>query len=297
MRKTHPDQRNLLDTLDEEPPPVARPDGVIVRETTCKTILNSWASGGYSLNCYTGCSHSCAYCYARFMQRFHPHTEPWGQFVDVKTNAVEVLERQLRRATPGSVFVSSACDGWQPLEAERELTRECCRLLIRHGFTVDALTKSELILRDLDVLAGGRAHVGVTLVTLDEHLRALWEPRAGTVTQRLGVVTKAHEAGLPTRVACGPLLPYLSDSREAIEALFRELAEREVDQIWVDPLNPRPRVWESVSTLLGEHFPDLVSRYRAILFDAATREAYVEEVRNRARAAAERLGLVDRVAV
>ena len=74
---------------------------IIVRETVCKTILNKSSISDYSLNCYTGCTHGCVYCYARFMQRFHPHEEPWGKFVDVKINAVEVLKRQLRRAKPG----------------------------------------------------------------------------------------------------------------------------------------------------------------------------------------------------
>jgi DNA repair photolyase len=114
---------------------------VIVRETTCKTVLNCSSISDYSLNCYTGCAYGCIYCYARFMQRFHPHAEPWGKFVDVKVNAVEALERQLRRAEPGCVFVSSACDGWQPLEAERKLTRRCCGLLLDYGFQVNVLTK------------------------------------------------------------------------------------------------------------------------------------------------------------
>ena len=84
--------------MDNQPPAV--PDGllrqVIVRETVCKSILNRSGLSDYSLNCYTGCTHACVYCYARFMQRFHPHDEPWGAFVDVKVNAVEVLKRQLR---------------------------------------------------------------------------------------------------------------------------------------------------------------------------------------------------------
>jgi len=117
--------------------------GPIVRETVCKTILNRSGLSDYSLNCYTGCTHGCAYCYARYMQRFHPHQEPWGAFVDVKVNAVEVLKRQLRRARPGSVFVSSACDGWQPLEAEWRLTRRCCELLLERGFEVHVLSKSD----------------------------------------------------------------------------------------------------------------------------------------------------------
>jgi hypothetical protein len=103
---------------------------LVVRETVCKTILNRGSISDYTLNCYTGCSHGCVYCYARFMQRFHPHDEAWGKFVDVKINAVEVLKRQLRRLLPGDVFVSSACDGWQPVEAQYGLTRRCCELLL-----------------------------------------------------------------------------------------------------------------------------------------------------------------------
>ncbi len=118
------------DAISREPGKTAR---IVVRQTQCKTILNRCAISDYSLNCYTGCAHGCVYCYARFMQRFHPHPEPWGQFVDVKTNAVDVLRRQLRRAKPGAVFVSSACDAWQPIEAQWRLTRQCCRLLLEPG--------------------------------------------------------------------------------------------------------------------------------------------------------------------
>jgi DNA repair photolyase len=71
-----------------------RPQAV-VRETVCKTILNRSGLSDYSLNCYTGCTQACLDCYARFMQRFHPHPEPWGTFVDVKVNSVEVLKRQI----------------------------------------------------------------------------------------------------------------------------------------------------------------------------------------------------------
>jgi DNA repair photolyase len=107
-----------MDRLEESPPgATAACRRVAVRETVCKTILNRSGLSHYSLNCYTGCAHGCAYCYARYMHEFHPHAEPWGEFVDVKVNAVEVLKRQLRRAKPGDVFVSSACDAWQPIEA------------------------------------------------------------------------------------------------------------------------------------------------------------------------------------
>jgi len=92
-------------------------------------LLNRARFSDYSFNCYTGCGHGCVHCYARFMQRFHPHDEPWGTFVDVKVNALDVLRRQLRRLRPGRVFTCSACDGWQPIEAEYKLTRRACGML------------------------------------------------------------------------------------------------------------------------------------------------------------------------
>ncbi len=271
--------------------------GVVVRETPCKTLLQRTSLGDYSLNCYTGCAHGCAYCYARFIERFHPHPEPWGAFVDVKINAVEVLKRQLRRAPPGEVFVSSACDGWQPVEEHYRLTRRCCQLLLEHGFEVHVLSKSPLVCRDLDVLAQGKSQVGTTLTTLDEDLRALWEPRAGSVAARLALIDAAQQAGIETAVMFGPLLPALSDSETAIAALLEQAAARAVSRIWVDALNPRPRVWPALSELLRKHFPDLLAHYRRVLFDRALRRDYLAELRQRVEQQAARLGLASRVSV
>lgn len=268
---------------------------VVIRETPCKTVLNRSSISDYSLNCYTGCTHGCVYCYARYMQRFHPHEEPWGRFVDVKVNAVEALERQLRRAEPGHVFMSSACDGWQPIERKRELTRACCRLLVEHGFQVNVLTKSPLILRDLDILAGRTARIGVTLTTLDERLRQLWEPHAGSVEDRLNVLKAAREAGLETAVMFGPLLPFLYDDEKAVNALFEQAADLDVDVIWVDGLNPRPKVWEAVQALLAREWPDLVERYRRILFSPPVRTAYLKGIRERVARAAKKMHMSERV--
>ncbi|MCX7425724.1 MAG: radical SAM protein [Planctomycetia bacterium] len=269
---------------------------VIVREVTCKTILNRCSIGDYSLNCYTGCAHACAHCYARVMQRFHPHAEPWGTFVDVKINAVETLKRQLRRAEPGEVFLSSACDGWQPIEARYGLTRRCCELLLERDFRLNVLTKSDLVVRDFDVFRDRPVRVGITLTTLDERLRELWEPRAVSVRRRLEVIKTARRIGLKTAVMFGPLLPGLSDTPESIDALCRQAATLEIDTIWVDALNPRPRVWPAVADLLRAEFPQLLPHYRRVLFDAACRKQYLAELRTRIERAARRAGLTDRVA-
>jgi DNA repair photolyase len=268
---------------------------IIVRETVCKTILNRSAISDYSLNCYTGCAHGCVYCYARFMQRFHPHPEPWGEFVDVKVNAVEVLRRQLRRAEPGEVFVSSACDGWQPIEARCGLTQRCCQLLLEHGFQVNVLSKSALVLRDLEMFAGRSATIGVTVTTLEEPLRMLWEPGCASVQQRFGVLEQARRAELKTSIMFGPLLPFLSDSQAAIDSLLQRAADLRIDTIWVDALNPRPRVWPAVAALLQKRFPELRDGYRKILFDEPSRAAYLAQLRARIARAARRFFLTDRV--
>ncbi len=288
----------MKDKHEQDAPQPRRPDGAtpVVREVQCKTVLNKSTISDYSLNCYTGCAHGCVYCYARFMLRFHPHEEAWGDFVDVKTNAPEALERQLRRARPGHVFVSSACDAWQPIEQKYGLTRECSRQLLERGFRVNALTKSSLILRDLDTFAGRNTRIGVTITALDDRLQKLWEPRASSTEERLRVLDGAAEAGLETAIMFGPLLPFLSDNLASVEALLELAAERDVDVIWVDALNPRPKVWGSVRTLPQHDFPDLVERYRRVLFSKPVRAAYTKALHDRITRAAEKLRITDRIA-
>ncbi len=274
---------------------VAIPRDLAVREVECKTVLNRSSIGEYSMNCYTGCQHGCIYCYARFMQRFRPHPEPWGRFVDVKVNAAEALRKQLRRAKPGGVFVSSACDAWQPVESRWKLTRECCRLLIEHGFKVNALTKNALVLRDFDIFQPGLTRVGTTITTLDPKLAELWEPEASSVEERWGILKAAKQSGLETSVMFGPLLPYLSDGQDSIDALFERAAGADVDLIWVDAMNPRPRVWPSVGQLVRDEFPELHEGYSRMLHDKEKRAAYLKDLRVRVRAAARKTGLEDRV--
>lgn len=268
-----------------------------VREILCRTILNRTSISDYSLNCYTGCEHGCVYCYARFMDRFHPHAEPWGQYVDVKVNAVDAILRQIRRCAPGSVFVSSACDAWQPLERRYRLTRRCCEILLQYRFRVNVLTKSALVLDDLELLASGDASVGVTLTTLDESLRALWEPRAARVADRLAVLRRAAALGIETSVMFGPLLPFLSDSPASIAALVECAADARVGTIWFDALNPRPRVWPAVASLLRQHYPDLQGQYSKILFSPHERAEYLNALRRRIENVAKRFRLVDRLFV
>jgi DNA repair photolyase len=289
-------QACLFDSNEATRPGLAlTSQGAVVREVRCRTLLNRCSIEDYSFNCYTGCEHGCGYCYARFMQRFHPHAEEWGQFVDVKVNAAEVLARQIRRLPPGDVFTCSACDGWQPVEEHYRLTRACCQLLLEAGFRLNVLTKSRLVLRDLDVFTGRNVRVGVTITTPDEHWARIWEPRASSVADRVEVLRQAKARGLATSVMFGPLLPGVSDTDDALARLFALAAEAKVDQVWTDVLNPRPRVWVSVQEVLRRHRPELLERYRGLLFNGAERRAYQRELDVRVRRAAENAGVADRV--
>ena len=109
------------------------------------------------------------------------------------------------------------------------------------------------------------------------------------------MIDEARRRGLATAVMFGPLLPLLSDGPAEIESLFGAAAAHGVDTIWVDALNPRPRVWPAVAELLGKHFPELRTEYQKILFDRPGRAAYLAALQRRVADAAEKLGLSDRV--
>jgi DNA repair photolyase len=206
---------------------------VAVREILAKSVLTRSRIPGedYCVNPYVGCAHACRYCYASFMKRFTGHRSPWGSFVDARVNAPEVLERELGRARPGSVMLSSVTDAYQPLEGRYRLARRCLELLLRHGFSVDVLTKSPLVLRDLDLLRGAEGvSVGLTVTTDDDRVRRVFEPGAPPIGARLQALRKLREAGVSTYVFVGPLLPM--DPERLADALGG-LADR----VYVDRMN------------------------------------------------------------
>lgn len=203
-----------------------------VKEVRAKSVLNKSKVFDYCLNPYTGCQINCAYCYARlFMRRYSGHKEPWGQFVDVKFNAPELLRRQLKKAKRGTVWISSVCDPYQPLEAKYRLTRECLKELADKQFPVNIQTKSKLVLRDLDLfLKFEEIEVGFTITTDDEKVARLFESKASPVRERLMVLEKIHEMGIKTFAFIGPLLP--GNPERLIERL-----EGIADKVLIDRMN------------------------------------------------------------
>jgi DNA repair photolyase len=265
--------------------------GVNYRRVECKSLLNKSGLSDYAVNCYTGCSHACVYCYARFVTRFtHPH-EDWGAFVDVKENAPEVLAREVKRKQNGHVMLSSVCDAWQPVEKTALLTRRCLELLTQYRFPVSALTKNALAARDLDLLKQGGGELGVTVTTLDASLARLIEPGASPPEKRLEVLQEAKSKGIKTYAFLGPLMPFLSDTENNISGLFKAVEDVGVDYFYVDKLNLRYGVWPALLKLLKEHYPALLPDYRKIFFEQEAKEAYKERLSQMIHAVAGKLGM------
>ncbi len=180
-----------------------------IREISAKSVLNKSGICDYCINCYTGCSFGCKYCYAPLIARkFSGTNEKWGSFVHAKTNAPEVLRRQLAGAKPGTIMMSSVCDPYQHAEKKYELTRKCLAELTAHKkkFKVSILTKSPLIMRDIDILKQLDAEAGMTIATDDDKIREIFEPHAPCIEERLGALMKLKESGIKTYAFIGPIL-------------------------------------------------------------------------------------------
>jgi DNA repair photolyase len=213
-----------------------RRSDVIVKEVQAKSILNVSKVYTYVVNPYTGCQHGCSYCYARFTKRFSGHGEPWGEFVDVKVNAPDLLKLEISKKRRGRVWVSGVCDPYQPLEGKYELTRRCLEILRQHNWPVIIQTRSPLVLRDMDIIKGAREfEVGLTVTTADDETRKLFEPNAPPIIDRIRALEELHRAGVRTYAMIAPILP-------GAEALPGLLAGN-VDYVLVDRMNYHYADW------------------------------------------------------
>jgi len=207
-----------------------------IREIKAKSILSRSRVFDYALNPYVGCEHGCVYCYAKFMKRFTGHTERWGEFVDVKINAPELLAHEVKRKKVGRVWISGVCDPYQPLEKKYMLTRKCLDILVENGWPFTVQTKSSLVLRDIATLKRSKdAEVGFTITTADEKIRRLFEPGASPIKKRIEALAKLHSEGIRTFAMIAPVLP-------GAEGLVSELKGK-VDYVILDRLNYHYADW------------------------------------------------------
>jgi len=192
---------------------------------------------GYCINPYVGCQHACVYCYACFMKRFTGHEEPWGKFVDVKINAAEIFAGSFKKTKLGEgAFFGSVTDAYQPLEAKYKLTRSILEQIAdapEREFRASILTKSDLVLRDIDLLKRiPNASVGFSIALTDEKARRFFEPCASPVKQRIAALEILHEEGIQTYAFLGPIFHEITD----LPSIFASL-EGIVEYIYGETLN------------------------------------------------------------
>lgn len=239
----------------------------------------------YTINAYRGCSHACTYCFARPTHEYLglDMGEDFERRIVVKVNAVERVEAELRspRWRGEHIAMGTNTDPYQKAEAKYHLTRGIIQALGRQGNAFSILTKSTLVLRDLDVLveAATRADVRLALSigTLDREVWRITEPGTPPPDKRVEAVRTLNDAGIPCSVLLAPLLPGLSDGDDQVSAVARACAEAGAVSVTPIALHLRPKVREHYLTWLGRVRPDLVALHERRF----GRRAYQPEVEHR----------------
>jgi DNA repair photolyase len=264
-------------------------DGHLVefRALKVRSVLNRTVSKrlrwlAYSINPYRGCEFGCRYCYARYTHEFlapKPGTaapatsnlalpEAFERIIFLKQNAAWLLEQDLARIDPEQeIALGTATDPYQPIERREKITRSILEVFARkQGYRLGIVTKSDLILRDVDLLGEiGRRNklvVHLTITTPDRQLARKLEPRAPRPDLRFAAVRRLRQAGITTGVLCCPLLPGITDSDSAIDTMARKAAEAGASFFAANPLFLKPCSRPTYVSFLEQHYPGLLQDYR-----------------------------------
>ncbi len=240
-----------------------------------KSLLNRCTSHRampftWTINPYRGCEFACKYCYARYTHEFMEMRNgvEFEQKIYVKQHTAELLRRDLRRVKPGeSIALGTATDPYQPAERRYEITRGILEEFARHrGFELGIVTKSNLIVRDVDLLREvsreNKLSIHVTVTTLDVELARILEPRAPRPDLRIDAVRQLSQAGINVGVSCSPVLPGITDSPADLEAVVRAAAQAGAQHIFAGPLFLKPCSAAIFLPFIEQHFPHLVKNYR-----------------------------------
>ncbi len=193
----------------------------VIRRKTKRALGKSNLPGiDYTLNPYIGCLHGCVYCYSRLYCPKEVEMN-WGKIVVVKSNIAEVLLKEVRKKRKGKVTLSTLTDAYQPVERDEGITRKLLQILLNSGFSVSIQTKSDMVLRDMDLITSHSVDVGFTITTLDEKLAKLVEPNAASPSKRAKALERLHSEGVRTWIFLGPILPGNEDEIEAIVELAK----------------------------------------------------------------------------
>jgi len=253
-----------------------------IKEVRAREIIvkSNLPRASYVANPYTGCQFGCVYCYADFMRRWTGHAkDKWGEFVDVKENAVALIED--KDYSDIDVLFSSVTDAYQPLERRYRLTRRLLEKLVEQNPqpSVGVLTKSALITRDIDVLKRFQeCSIGFSFSTLNEKIRRILEPVASSVESRIQALRTVYDAKIRTYVFVSPIMPYLTDV-ELIVTTLKPYASF----FMFENLNVRGGLWPRIRAALEKIDTSLVSKYEEIYFERGGKNQFWKPVEEQIR--------------
>lgn len=234
-----------------------------IKKVKVKSIIvkSNLPEGDFVINPYTGCSHGCKYCYARFMKRFTGHREPWGSFVDVKVNAPDLIPEKTDKYKNRSITIGSVTDPYQPLEKKYKITRKILQKLIPlQPKSLDIMTKSDLIVRDIDLLKQfDNSIVAISLSMLNENLRKQLEPVALPAEKRFAALEKFHQQNIRTVLFISPIFPEITDWKA-----MTTRTKTFVDEYWFENLNLYPSIKGNIYEFLENNRPELIAEYEKI---------------------------------
>jgi DNA repair photolyase len=204
-----------------------------------------------TFNPYTGCDHMCAYCYAStYIPRFF-NCRP-------KKNLLSRLEREALKLKGETISIANSSDPYPNLEAEKGLTRKCLEILTRQDCKIQIITKSSLVIRDVDLLKKVSSVVSMTITTDDDEIAKLIEPGAPPSSDRLKAVEALIEKGIPTSIRIDPIIPSVNDEPES---LIGELASIGVQHVTSSTLKIRPAIWKRLCNTIPQAAKKLESLY------------------------------------
>ncbi len=262
--------------------------------------VDDWFWNRYTINPYRGCAHGCIYCDARANQ--YRLSETFDHIIFVKGNAVAVLERQLPRLKRDVVAMGGVCDSYQPIEKKRGLTREVVEVLCHHQFPVEVLTKSDLVLHDLELYEEINdqrwACVFFTITTFDRQLSERFEPGAPPPEKRLAAMSEVAKAGLTTGIAMMPLLPGISDDDDNITDIVKRVRDAGAQFVLGAGLTLKEGVQrDRYMAFLELHYPHEVELYERLYGDSfETRGSYGPQLLRRVREICVQHDIPDRMA-
>lgn len=232
----------------------------------------------YDLNVYRGCAHCCQYCFARYSHSYLQDKD-FFHSVYVKTNAADALDKTLSamRVKPDIVNLGGVTDNYQPLEAERRLMPDILKVLIRHRVPALVSSKSDLVLRDMDLLDElnrvAVVNVAVTITTFGEAWRKL-EPMASPPERRLEVVKEAKARGMVAGLHMMPVIPYLTDTDESLNGVFQAAKDCNLDYVVADALHLRGETKTHFLKWIQKEFPDYLQLYKLLYMTGSLDQRY-----------------------